>query len=114
MPSPFVYIQLQTSDPERAATFYRDLLGWTIDDGPGYREIDVGGGTAGGMMQSRSPQAPSFWLPYVSVPDVDGAARRAEELGARIVVPPTDAPGKGRFSVIADPTGATFALWTAV
>ena len=114
MPSPFVYVQLQTSDPDRAAEFYRALLGWTIDDGPGYREIDVGSGTAGGMMRSPSPQAPSAWLPYVAVDDVDAAARRAAELGAAIIVAPTDATGKGRFSVIADPTGATFALWTPI
>jgi predicted enzyme related to lactoylglutathione lyase len=114
MSSPFVYLQLQTSDPEEAAEFYRGLFGWIIADGPDYREIDVGEGTAGGIMRSPAPGAPSAWLPYVAVADVDASTRRAEELGATVVAPPSDAPGKGRFSVLRDPAGAAFALWTAL
>ena len=112
MPSPFVYVQLQTSDLEKATVFYRELFGWTIDTSSDYREIDVGGGTSGGMMRSPAPHTPSFWLPYISVVDVAASTSRARQLGGTVLTEPTDAPGKGRFSIIQDPTGAVFALWT--
>lgn len=112
MPNPFVYVQLQTSDIERATAFYRDLLGWRIDTASDYREIDVGEGTAGGIMRTPAPILPSFWLPYVAVEDVDASTARARQLGALVAVEPTDVPGKGRYSVLQDPTGASFALWT--
>jgi hypothetical protein len=52
-------------------------------------------------------QAPSHWLAYVLVEDVDVTAAEAKALGARTFVEPRDIP----FSVHADPTGAAFALF---
>jgi uncharacterized protein len=49
---------------------------------------------------------PSMWVTYVTVDDVDQTARTAEELGGRILMPPTDIPNVGRFCVIQDPHGA--------
>jgi hypothetical protein len=46
------------------------------------------------------------------VPDVDAAVRRAAGLGAQTHVAPRDIPGAGRFAVLADPQGATFAVYT--
>jgi predicted enzyme related to lactoylglutathione lyase len=54
--------------------------------------------------------APSHWMAYVAVDDVDAKARRVEELGGKVCVPPTDIPNTGRFCVITDPTGATLSL----
>ncbi|MCZ6736184.1 MAG: VOC family protein, partial [Planctomycetota bacterium] len=51
------------------------------------------------------------WLSYIAVEDVDSATKKAEQLGAKTDVPPTDIPGTGRFSVITDPTGALIALF---
>jgi predicted enzyme related to lactoylglutathione lyase len=36
---------------------------------------------------------------------------KAQSLGAKLQVPPTDIPNIGRFSVLSDPQGATFALF---
>jgi uncharacterized protein len=36
--------------------------------------------------------------------------KRAEALGGRALVPPTDIPKVGRFSVLTDPQGAGFAV----
>jgi hypothetical protein len=49
---------------------------------------------------------PPMWGAYVTVDDVDLTARTAEQLGARLLVPPTDIPNVGRFCVIQDPQGA--------
>jgi predicted enzyme related to lactoylglutathione lyase len=39
-------------------------------------------------------------------------AKKAEALGGKVVEQPTDLP-IGRYAVIADPSGAPFALWKA-
>jgi predicted enzyme related to lactoylglutathione lyase len=59
------------------------------------------------------PGAPPHpaWLEYIAVKDVDGSTRNARELGAKTLMEPTDIPNIGRFSVIADPTGAAIALF---
>jgi predicted enzyme related to lactoylglutathione lyase len=49
------------------------------------------------------------WLPYFSVTEVDGAVRRAEALGARLMRAPEDTPF-GRLAWLADPEGAPFGL----
>jgi hypothetical protein len=45
------------------------------------------------------------------VDDVPAGTKRAKSLGASVVVDATDIPGHGWFSLISDPTGATFGLW---
>ena len=53
------------------------------------------------------PDTPAHWGVTFAVDDADGTARRAEELGGRVVVAPFDAPWV-RMTVITDPQGATF------
>jgi predicted enzyme related to lactoylglutathione lyase len=53
---------------------------------------------AGGM--------PPSWGSYVTVTDVDAVARKAAELGGKVVHGPQDIPGVGRMAVIVDPQGA--------
>ncbi len=79
---------------------------------PDYTEFLLDGESiAGGQeMQPMVPaQVPSYWMPYFTVADVDGAARSALDLGAREMVAPMDFPG-GRFAILQDPQGATFGL----
>ena len=46
------------------------------------------------------------------VDDLDGYLDRAEKLGGRRLVPPTDLPGDfGRFAVFTDPDGEPGGLW---
>jgi len=57
---------------------------------------------------------PPMWGAYVTVDDVDATARTAEQLGAKLLVPPRDIPGVGRFCVIQDPQGAVISAITYV
>ena len=80
-----------------------------------YIEFGTGGDCpAGGMYQMGEEygDAPSHWMSYVAVDDVDESAKKVAELGGKVCVPPTDIPNVGRFSVITDPTGATFSMIT--
>ena len=53
---------------------------------------------------------PPHWMAYVTVADCDGRAEKAKALGGKLRVPPKDIPNVGRFAIIDDPHGATFAI----
>ncbi len=55
---------------------------------------------------------PPMWGTYVTVDNVDETARIAEQLGAKICMPPQDIPDVGKFCVIQDPQGATISFIT--
>jgi len=113
MANPFVHIELQTQDVEKSKKFYASLFDWKLEEIPGmdYTIINVGEGTGGGMMKKPVPGIPDNWLPYILVADVAASTKKARALGATICKDLTEIPGFGWFSVISDPTGATFALW---
>ena len=118
MPNPFVHVELSTTDLPKAKAFYGKLFDWKLEDvpmapGDTYTLIKVGEGTGGGMMKQPVPGAPSAWLAYVLVDDVRAATEKARSLGAKVLQDVTEVPGMGWFSVLADPTGAPFALWKA-
>ena len=113
------WTELATKDAEAAKKFYSELLGWKLETsqaaGMNYTEIVVGDKHLGGIYQldpecEQQANAPSRWMTYVAVDDVDAAAGRVGELGGKVVMPPMDIPNVGRFCIINDPTGATIAL----
>ena len=114
----FCWTELATTNSVAAKSFYSQLLGWEMKscemDGVEYSEIIAAGRPVGGIHQMGAEfgGAPSHWMAYVAVDDVDASARRVEELGGKVCVPPNDIPGVGRFCVINDPTGATLSLIT--
>jgi uncharacterized protein len=107
--------ELWTTDPAGVEPFYTGLFGWTAkrsEGPPPYTEFELGGKGHAGMMQIREEwgQVPPQWAIYFQVADCDGTAGKASSLGASILVPPQDIPEVGRFSVLADPQGAEFAV----
>ena len=117
MANPFVHVELDTTDVSKAKAFYSKLFQWKLEDVPmgnddTYTMIQVGdGGTGGGLMKQPVPGAPSTWLAYVQVDDIDAATSRAKSLGATVVKDVTEIKDTGWFSVIVDPTGAALGLW---
>lgn len=113
----FVWRENMTSDVAKAATFYKGLFGWKLEEVPmgehTYTLIYAGERQIGGIMKA-PPQAgnvPPHWASYVSVDDVDKTAVAAVEAGGKVVVPAQDIPDIGRFAVLLDPTGAAFTAW---
>jgi uncharacterized protein len=125
MANPFVHVELNTTDVDKAKKFYGQLFDWKLEDvamGPGgppgllasegrYTMIKPGTGTGGGMLKQPVPGAPSFWLAYVAVEDVAASTQKAKSLGAKIMLDVTEVPGAGWMSVIIDPAGAALGLW---
>jgi len=113
MANPFVHIELQTQDLEKSKKFYTGMFDWKLKEMPGmdYTIIEVGEGTGGGMMKKPAPDMPDNWLPYIMVDDIAASTKKAQALGATIAKDVTEIPDMGWFSVITDPTGASFGLW---
>jgi len=116
-PNTFCWADLVTADPARAKQFYSGLFGWQImageKDTSGYLHIKNGEDFIGGIppVRQQGPKMPSHWMSYFAVSDVDQAAKKAQELGAKTFAPPMDIPGAGRMAVLADPQGAAFAIF---
>lgn len=126
---------LHTRDVEGAKAFYGAVFGWrTLDMGgqemwtlpgygdhleelnPGLRERMAEMGAQPGFedvvaslmpITADHPDMPPHWDVTFAADDADAIANRATELGARVLLPPTDVPW-ARMTVIADPQGATF------
>jgi predicted enzyme related to lactoylglutathione lyase len=117
MPNPntgrFVWHELTTPDAAAATKFYTGLFGWTVEEMKGpwgvYLLFKQGEMPIGGAMQS-PPGAPSGWLVYVGVEDVDASAKKIAELGGKIMVPPTTVPDMLRFACAMDPHKAAFGI----
>jgi uncharacterized protein len=73
--------------------------------------IKAGEGPGGGLMKNPIPGAPSSWLTYVLVDDIEAATKKAKSLGATIMKDVTEVMDFGWLSIITDPTGATLGLW---
>ncbi len=112
------WADLSTPDAQKASAFYSSLFGWKINTGEndpsGYLHIQNGEQAIGGIPPAsmRNPNAPTHWLIYILVADCDASAARATEHGGRLLVPPMDIEKVGRFSVVSDPQGAVFAIFT--
>jgi uncharacterized protein len=113
-PNPVVHLELHTGDLARACAFYANLCGWRperIEAGGGtYWALDeMGSGFGGGGVVECATDRP-MWLPYVEVPDVDEATRRARRLGASVLLEPREGPAGWR-GVVSAPAGGEIAFW---
>ena len=116
----FLWYDLMTTNPKGAQEFYAKVAGWGLQPFPDpsvpYTMFTRGGNPIGGSMQlpdeSVKMGAPSHWIAYIGTPDVDEVAAANQAAGGRTYVPPKDIPNVGRFTVLADPQGATVAFFT--
>src|SRR5215210_5393221 len=114
-PGTISWTDLATSDQVAAKEFYGGLFGWEYEDMPAgegivYSMAKVGGRSAAALSPQQADEAaqgvPPHWNVYVTVEDVDAAARAAGEAGGQVLAEPFDVFDAGRMAVIADPTGA--------
>jgi predicted enzyme related to lactoylglutathione lyase len=115
----FVWCELLTTDPPAAESFYTKVVGWTAvpfaPDGSYTVFNTPGGAGVGGLMkipdEAVKMGAPPNWLIYIGTPNVDETAMRIAQLGGRVLKQPDTIPTVGRFAVVQDPFGATFAIF---
>lgn len=108
------WFEILGPDPKRAWDFYGQLLGWKVKDvsagGFVYGEVDTGTekGIRGGIGSSADGQ-PKVNL-YAEVDDPQKYLDRADSLGGKTTVPPTDM-GRTQFAQLQDPQGTRFGLY---
>jgi predicted enzyme related to lactoylglutathione lyase len=114
---PITHIELSAKDPSGAGKFYGDLFGWKIVEMPemNYVTFESEEGHGGGFVTvGEQGFEVGDIVPYVTVPDIDAALARAEELGGKMLMPKTEIPGVGWFAHFSDPTGNRLALYTSL
>ena len=112
----FVWDELLTTDVDDAKRFYGEVFGWTSQDMPmgpmTYTMFKrAGDADAAGLMQRPREDIPPNWTTYVGTQDADATVAKARELGATILMEPTEIQDIGRFAIIKDPTDAVFGVW---
>jgi uncharacterized protein len=116
-PGTFVWAELNARGLAPALDFYQAVFGWgtrtsPMPDGGAYTELLDGETSILGALEMPATvpaQVPSYWLVYFASGDIARDTARAQELGATVLVPPTDMAG-GRFAIVSDPQGAAFGL----
>lgn len=104
-------------DAGAAKAFFTGLFDWTARDkddfGFTYTEFYLGETPVGGLMPMAGPEwegLPDHFMQYFLVDDCDASAARATELGGKVCIPGCDIPTVGRFAILEDPQGGTFAI----
>ena len=116
-----VHFEIHATDPEGAARFYREVLGWSIEqwgDQP-YWIITTGKtdepGINGGLLPRRGPPpergaAVNAFVLTHAVDDIDATLAAAEQHGATIALPKDRMPGVGLLAYLHDPDGNLLGL----
>lgn len=110
------WIDLFSSDTDKARTFYAALFGWTSEDaGADYGNyinfLKDGKPIAGCMRNDGTTGRPDLWTVYLQVADARATADAAVARGAQVVVPPMDVHALGTMAILGDPAGDGVGLW---
>ncbi|GAA1475490.1 VOC family protein [Corynebacterium felinum] len=105
------WIDLTTSDLRKSTHFYSEILGWDIEElDDGYRLARLQGlPVAGFVPRPEESQQPDTWVTYFQADDIHAECAQVEQLGGRILVPPTQVH-LGFMAVVVDTAGAMFGL----
>lgn len=104
-----LWYDLWTHDPAAAARFYEKVAGLEVKsvkerDGSVHRVLGRDGVATGGLLKLPWENVKSNWLPYVHVEDVAATARRAVQLGGKVLAQNKDT------AVLQDPEGAAIGI----
>jgi predicted enzyme related to lactoylglutathione lyase len=115
-PGSMAWHEVYTRNGAKAREFYQRVFGLKPQKmeggGMDYWTLHNGDETVAGLMpmgDSFPKEVPSHWNTYFAVTDTDAAAKKVQQLGGRVVQPPSDTP-YGRMASVADPFGAEFSL----
>lgn len=110
------WVDLHSTNIETDLTFIHEALGLKTNEMPmpngPYHILEPDTATRGGAMKGMNPEAPSMWLAWISVEDVDATLERATRNGGKVIGPAWDAEGIGRMAIASDPVGVVFGLIT--
>jgi uncharacterized protein len=110
------WIDVMTSDPETARSFYGELFGWKFAIGDAstgfYSMASLDDREVAGVGQWQIDH-PSVWTTYLATADCDATGEAITRAGGTVAQPPMDVLTFGRMAVAQDSSGGTFGLWQA-
>jgi predicted enzyme related to lactoylglutathione lyase len=110
------WIDLSSSDVDRAQEFYGTVFGWTFESaGPdcgGYVTASVAGKPVAGLL-ANNPEwnAPDGWTTYFHTADIQATVKAATSAGGTNCVEPLEVSQRGWMALGSDPAGAVYGLW---
>src|SRR4051794_40327201 len=110
------WLDLYSSDIEKAKRFYGDVFGWEATDaGPdmgNYVTFTRDGVSVAGMMHNDgSTPNKDHWTTYLATADIDATAKATVDNGGTVPMPPMQIADIGWMTVLNDAGGATIAAW---
>jgi len=108
----FVWFEYASNDLAKTQGFFGELFGWStktvpMPDGAYTMIAAPDGKTIGGYRDGNT----GSWLPYLLVPSAADTAAQIKKLGGTVVQAPFAVGEFATMAVVADPHGASFALW---
>ncbi len=110
----WLYTELWAQKPEPLATFYSEILGYSIDEVerseiPYWAFLKQDKAMAG-LIQNPVEYTRSHWVPYIKVNDAKAMTSKAEKAGATVLLAPNPKVRNGSAAFLLDPTGAPFVI----
>lgn len=110
------WVDLMTSDVDRARTFYGELFGWEADEpnpefGGYFNFAKDGVLIAGGMGAMPDAGPPDIWSIYLATDDAEKTVEVAAANGGQTLAPAMAIQDLGTMAVILDNTGAAIGMW---
>src|SRR4051812_16160441 len=104
-----IWIDLSTSDLQRAQDFYGTVFGWTFESsGPDYggyiNAFRDGRPVAGLMYNDPEWNAPDAWTIYLHTADINTTVDALKSAGGSSCVEPMEVPEKGWMAMGLDPS----------
>jgi predicted enzyme related to lactoylglutathione lyase len=102
-----VHFEIIGKDGKRLQDFYAKLFDWKVDaNNPmSYGQVSADDSGLGGGIGTGQPGEPSRVTFYVEVDDLEEYLKKAEGLGGKTIMEPTDVPGGPRLAMFTDPEG---------
>lgn len=110
------WVDLLSSDPDRARAFYGDLFGWRSESAGeeygGYVTFSKDGAPVAGCMANDGQSgAPDAWTIYLATDDVKATVDAAQVNGGLVLLAPMDMMELGRMAMVADAGQAAIGIW---
>ncbi|MFO0828967.1 MAG: VOC family protein [Phycisphaerales bacterium] len=116
MSTAVTHFEIYGENPAVLANFYRESLGWQVEQMPGinYWRIHTGaeeGAPLHGGLTYRALPGLNGWMLFVNVASLDETVERIQSLGGSVVRRKTAIPRTAWVTIVADPANNIFGIW---
>jgi predicted enzyme related to lactoylglutathione lyase len=112
MANPIVHFEIGCRNREKTQDFFANLFDWSIEVQGPVAMINTGAESGiQGHISVPGHDPHNYTLVYVEVDNLENYLKKAEGLGGKMLIPPTEIPEAGSFAWFADPEGNPVGLW---